>query len=50
MDTTANYEIKNQIKLELNGSLSNIAPTILDIFGIQSPPEMSQQSSLILNN
>lgn len=32
----ANKELKNSIKLESNGSLANIAPTILDICGISS--------------
>ena len=45
-----NKELGNSISLKENGSLPNIAPTILDIMGIEKPQEMSTRESLIEQN
>ena len=38
-----------QVKLRNNGSLADIAPTILDILHLKKPPEMTGKS-LIINS
>lgn len=45
-----NDEIKNNFSLQMNGALSNIAPTILELYGFQKPPEMSLRASLIIHS
>lgn len=45
-----NNDLKKKIILESNGSLSNIAPTIIELMGLDIPAEMSQSSSLIIKN
>jgi len=42
-----NKELKNNICLKNKGALSNIAPTILDIMGIDKPEVMVSRESLI---
>lgn len=38
---------KEGIKLRKNGKLANIAPTILDLLGLEKPSEMDQESMII---
>jgi bisphosphoglycerate-independent phosphoglycerate mutase (AlkP superfamily) len=45
-----NNDLKGKIVLESNGSLSNIAPTIIELMGLDIPPEMNSSSSLIIKN
>lgn len=45
-----NDEIKNNLTLQMNGALSNIAPTILELYGFEKPQEMSSRMSLIIRN
>lgn len=45
-----NDEIKNNLTLQMNGALSNIAPTILELYGFSKPSEMSSRQSLIIRN
>ena len=45
-----NNDLKGKIILESNGSLSNIAPTIIQLMGLDKPSEMSSSSSLIIKN
>lgn len=42
-----NKDLKNKINLKPNGALSNIAPTILDIMGLDIPQVMKTRESLI---
>ena len=45
-----NNELKNKIALQMSGALSNIAPTILELYGFEKPREMTTRSSLIIRN
>jgi 2,3-bisphosphoglycerate-independent phosphoglycerate mutase len=45
-----NDQIKNNLSLQMNGALNNIAPTILELYGFPKPAEMSSRSSLIIRN
>lgn len=45
-----NNVIKNDLTLQMNGALSNIVPTILELYGFPKPPEMTARSSLIIRN
>jgi len=45
-----NDKLKGNIALQNNGSLSNIAPTTLELLGVDKPNEMSSRESLILQN
>ena len=37
----------NEVKLKPSGELSNIAPTVLQILGLKSPPEMEAESLIL---
>ena len=43
-----NNQLKDKVALQLDGALSNIAPTILDLCGLDKPAQMSSQLSLII--
>lgn len=45
-----NDVIKNNLTLQMNGALSNIVPTILELYGFEKPQDMSARSSLIIRN
>ncbi len=45
-----NQALKGKITLQNNGSLSNIAPTALELLGIEKPNDMSSRESLIIKN
>lgn len=45
-----NNELKNKISLQMSGALSNISPTILELYGFKKPQEMNSRSSLIIRN
>ncbi len=45
-----NEKLKGNVVLQNNGSLTNIAPTALELLGIDKPNEMSSRESLILAN
>jgi len=42
-----NQELKNNIKLRTDGVLGDVAPTLLDLFGLSQPKAMSRKSLLI---
>jgi 2,3-bisphosphoglycerate-independent phosphoglycerate mutase len=42
-----NQALKNKIKLRSGGVLGDVAPTILDLLGLNQPKEMTQKSLLI---
>lgn len=45
-----NNDLRGKIILESNGSLSNIAPTITELMGLDTSSEMNSSSSLIIKN